>query len=96
MIDIIANFGLEIVVGILIAIVLLQHRRMNALEDISKRSRKDIINLELHTDENAINNAENFGLHAAWIRRVEAKIDKETSEDESDVQLLQEASKKIH
>jgi hypothetical protein len=92
----IINFGLDIVVGILIAIVLLQHRRMNAMEKDINTAKEHIINLELYTDENAINNAENFGLHAAWIRRVESEIKEKESEDESDVQLLQEASKKIH
>jgi hypothetical protein len=95
MIDIIFNFGLEIVIALLFVVIILQHRRVRRLEEDFIRSLEATSRSITATNGTLESHNESIAMLTKWLQRVESTV-KTTEEEESGVQLLQEGSKKIH
>lgn len=100
--EILLSFGLEIVVGLLLGVVFLQHRRIGRIqrkaEQNSNAMARSMLELVEYLKHSNVNYDERFINLIQWIRRVEseAQTKEDEDEDESGVQLLQEGSKKVH
>jgi len=96
MIDLFMSFALEIVIAILFVVIILQQRRLNKMDDQFLQSLKNSLRFYEATNDRMENYDHIIESLIGWMQRIESELKTKEDEEESDVELLQEVSKKIH